>query len=72
MFFTVVERVYRVFRFPHSLAPNIIHIPTLAFFCAEVSGTYVNLALRKNFMCRFLMLNSGAFMQVNGRKIRSL
>lgn len=71
MFFTVVQRMYRVIRFPHSLAPNIIHIPTWAFFLAEVSGPYVNLALMKNFPCPFLMLNRGAFVQVDGRKIRS-
>lgn len=55
--------VFRVIRFPHSLAPNIIHIPLWAFFLAEVNGSYVNLALGKNFTCYFFDYEHGKLME---------
>lgn len=50
VFFTIVERVYRVIRLHPSLAPNIIHVLAWAFLFAEFSGPFVNMALRRNFL----------------------
>lgn len=50
VFFTVVERVYRVIRLHPSLAPNIICMLAWAFLFAEFSGPFVNMALRRNFL----------------------
>lgn len=67
-FFSVVEKFYRVIMFPHSLALDIIHISTWAFILVEISSLYVKFALRESFTSHFLMLDSGTFMQVDGKK----